>query len=132
MEEIPLTLGFCLVFYFKIFIHCKIISNRTKFLPDETTSVTINGTIRYRNKLEEYERQSFSSPPHSFVEWANFQKLLNQDPEALYRSEQGKILTVLWNSETGQRRRQILRWRQDLPIIRWDDDYAEKLKSRVW
>ena len=25
----------------------------------------------------------------------------SQDPEALYRSEQGKILTVLWNSETG-------------------------------
>ncbi len=30
-----------------------------------------------------------------------FQKLLSQDPEALYRSEQGKILVVLWNSETG-------------------------------
>ncbi|RSJ82699.1 MarR family winged helix-turn-helix transcriptional regulator [Streptococcus cristatus] len=30
-----------------------------------------------------------------------FQKLLSQEPEALYRSEQGKILTVLWNSETG-------------------------------
>ena len=30
-----------------------------------------------------------------------FQKLLNQDPGALYRSEQGKILTVLWKSETG-------------------------------
>ena len=30
-----------------------------------------------------------------------FQKLLSQDPEALYRSEQGKILAVLWNSETG-------------------------------
>ena len=30
-----------------------------------------------------------------------FQKLLSQDSEALYRSEQGKILTVLWNSETG-------------------------------
>ena len=30
-----------------------------------------------------------------------FQKLLSQDPEALYRSEQGKILTVLSNSETG-------------------------------
>ena len=30
-----------------------------------------------------------------------FQKLLSQDPEVLYRSEQGKILTVLWNSETG-------------------------------
>ena len=30
-----------------------------------------------------------------------FQKLLNQDPEVLYRSEQGKILAVLWNSETG-------------------------------
>ena len=30
-----------------------------------------------------------------------FQKLLSQDPEALYRSEQGKILTVLWKSETG-------------------------------
>ena len=30
-----------------------------------------------------------------------FQKLLNRDPKALYRSEQGKILAVLWNSETG-------------------------------
>jgi len=30
-----------------------------------------------------------------------FQKLLSQDPDALYRSEQGKILAVLWNSETG-------------------------------
>ena len=30
-----------------------------------------------------------------------FQKLLSQDPESLYRSEQGKILTVLWKSETG-------------------------------
>ena len=30
-----------------------------------------------------------------------FQKLLGQEPEALYRSEQGKILTVLWNSKTG-------------------------------
>ena len=30
-----------------------------------------------------------------------FQKLLSQDPESLYRSEQGKILAVLWNSETG-------------------------------
>ena len=30
-----------------------------------------------------------------------FQRLLSQDPEALYRSEQGKILSVLWNSETG-------------------------------
>lgn len=30
-----------------------------------------------------------------------FQKLLSRDPEALYRSEQGKILAILWNSETG-------------------------------
>lgn len=30
-----------------------------------------------------------------------FQKLLIRDPEALYQSEQGKILAVLWNSETG-------------------------------
>lgn len=30
-----------------------------------------------------------------------FQKLLSQDPEALYRSEQGKILAILWKSETG-------------------------------
>ena len=30
-----------------------------------------------------------------------FQKLLSRDPEALYRSEQGKILAVLWNSKTG-------------------------------
>ena len=30
-----------------------------------------------------------------------FQKLLRQDPGSLYRSEQGKILAVLWNSKTG-------------------------------
>ena len=30
-----------------------------------------------------------------------FQKLLRQDPDSLYRSEQGTILAVLWNSETG-------------------------------
>lgn len=30
-----------------------------------------------------------------------FQKLLSRDLEALYRSEQGKILAVLWNSKTG-------------------------------
>lgn len=30
-----------------------------------------------------------------------FQKLLRQEPDSLYRSEQGKILAVLWNSETG-------------------------------
>ncbi len=30
-----------------------------------------------------------------------FQRLLSKEPEALYRSEQGKILSVLWGSETG-------------------------------
>ena len=30
-----------------------------------------------------------------------FQKLLSRDPEALYRSEQGKILAGLWNSDEG-------------------------------
>lgn len=30
-----------------------------------------------------------------------FQKLLRQDPDSLYRGEQGKILAVLWNSKTG-------------------------------
>ena len=30
-----------------------------------------------------------------------FQKLLRQDPDSLYRSEQGKILAILWKSETG-------------------------------
>ena len=30
-----------------------------------------------------------------------FQKLLRQDPDSLYRSEQEKILAVLWNSKTG-------------------------------
>ena len=30
-----------------------------------------------------------------------FQKLLRQDPDSLYRREQGKILAVLWNSKTG-------------------------------
>ena len=31
-----------------------------------------------------------------------FQKLLSKEPEAQYRSEQGKILTVLWQKEDGQ------------------------------
>ena len=47
-----------------------------------------------------------------------FQKLLSQDPEALYRSEQGKILAVLWNSEQVVQLRQILRLRLVLLIIR--------------
>lgn len=47
-----------------------------------------------------------------------FQKLLSQDPEALYRGEQGKILAVLWNSETGAQLRQISRLRLGLRIIR--------------
>ena len=31
-----------------------------------------------------------------------FQKLLSKEPEAQYRSEQGKILTVLWQKEDGR------------------------------
>ena len=31
-----------------------------------------------------------------------FQKLLSKEPEAQYRSEQGKILTVLWQNEDGR------------------------------
>ena len=31
-----------------------------------------------------------------------FQKLLSKEPDALYRSEQGKILTVLWQKEDGR------------------------------
>lgn len=31
-----------------------------------------------------------------------FQKLLNKEPEALYRSEQGKILSVLWTKKDGR------------------------------
>ena len=30
-----------------------------------------------------------------------FQKLLSKEPEAQYRSEQGKILTILWKRELG-------------------------------
>ena len=30
-----------------------------------------------------------------------FQKLLSKEPDAQYRSEQGKILTVLWEKEDG-------------------------------
>ncbi len=47
------------------------------------------------------KRQSFSSLSYSFVEWANFQKLLNQDPKAFIEVSRASILTVLWNSETG-------------------------------
>ena len=31
-----------------------------------------------------------------------FQKLLSKEPEAQYRSEQGKILTVLWQKKDGR------------------------------
>lgn len=31
-----------------------------------------------------------------------FQKLLSKEPDAQYRSEQGKILTVLWQNEDGR------------------------------
>ena len=31
-----------------------------------------------------------------------FQKLLSKEPDAKYRSEQGKILTVLWQKEDGR------------------------------
>ena len=31
-----------------------------------------------------------------------FQKLLRKEPEAQYRSEQGKILTVIWQKEDGR------------------------------
>ena len=31
-----------------------------------------------------------------------FQKLLSKEPDAQYRSEQGKILTVLWQKENGR------------------------------
>ena len=31
-----------------------------------------------------------------------FQKLLSKEPDAQYRSEQGKILTVLWHKEDGR------------------------------
>ena len=31
-----------------------------------------------------------------------FQKLLSKEPDALYRNEQGKILTVLWQKEDGR------------------------------
>ena len=30
-----------------------------------------------------------------------FQKLLSKEPDAQYRSEQGKILTILWKQELG-------------------------------
>ena len=32
-----------------------------------------------------------------------FQKLLSKEPDAQYRSEQGKILTILWKQELGVR-----------------------------
>lgn len=31
-----------------------------------------------------------------------FQKLLKQEPQALYRSEQGKILSILWTAKEGK------------------------------
>ena len=37
-----------------------------------------------------------------------FQKLLSKEPEAQYRSEQGKILTVLWQKEEQRTRRDFL------------------------
>lgn len=72
-------------------------------MTDVISDVTIKKTIRCRNKLGRSTKDSHLVAYHiRLLNGRIFQKLLNQDPEALYRSEQGKILTVLWNSDTGR------------------------------
>ena len=59
--------------------------------------------FRYRNKKEtKWTRcKGLPSFTDTLVERATFQKLLSKEPDAQYRSEQGKILTILWKQELG-------------------------------
>ena len=43
----------------------------------------------------------YQASTDTLVERATFSKLLSKEPDAQYRSEQGKILTILWKQELG-------------------------------
>ena len=43
----------------------------------------------------------YQAPQIRLLNGRIFQKLLSKEPDAQYRSEQGKILTILWKQELG-------------------------------
>lgn len=87
----------------EVFLFFEVISI-SKLLTDVTDSDTITLIFRYRTKRRQNGQnvRGLPSSTDSFVEWAYFSKLLSKEPDAQYRSEQGKILTVLWQNEDGR------------------------------
>ena len=73
-------------------------------MTDVTDSDTITLIFRCRTKRRHngQDVRGLPSSTDSIVKRAYFQKLLSKEPEAQYRSEQGKILTVLWQKEDGR------------------------------
>ena len=72
------------------------------------TDVIKNITINDRKfDIEEKRRQNgqdargLPSFTDTLLNGRLFQKLLSKEPDAQYRSEQGKILTILWKQELG-------------------------------
>ena len=59
--------------------------------------------FRYRRKRRQNGQDARGLPSFTdtLIERATFQKLLSKEPDAQYRSEQGKILTILWKQELG-------------------------------
>lgn len=80
----------------------KIIGSISKQLTDVTNSDTMAVIFRYRNKKEtKWTRWGYQALQIRLLNGRIFQKLLSKEPDAQYRSEQGKILTILWKQELG-------------------------------
>ena len=71
---------------------------------DVTDSDTITLIFRYRTKRRHngQDVRGYQALQIRLLNGRIFQKLLSKEPEAQYRSEQGKILTVLWQKEDGR------------------------------
>ncbi len=68
---------------------------------DVTDSDTITLIFRYRTKRRHngQDVRGYQALQIRLLNGRIFQKLLSKEPEAQYRSEQGKILTVLWQKK---------------------------------
>ena len=71
---------------------------------DVTNSDTIALMFRYRTKRSQMDKMlgGYQALQIRLLNGRIFQKLLSKEPDAKYRSEQGKILTVLWQKEDGR------------------------------
>ncbi len=82
---------------------------------DVTDSDTITLIFRYRTKRRHngQDVRGYQALQIRLLNGRIFQKLLSKEPEAQYRSEQGKILTVLWQKKMVEQLRQISPLLQD-------------------